>query len=505
MFKMMDGSPPTQIPPSNFLYRLDKLAYSTPPPVSSDPANNECRIIEYRGAKLASFNIDGDVMICLPQAFDLFLKHLVGGLHTVYTKLKRLNITPVVCNVEQVRILRGLGAIQPGVNRCKLLTRKQFDVLYEDCTTASSRPGRPPKRSLPISLHHHLHGVHATGHPLDLLKRQKIDNGLTFGYDGLATSPYLMAHHPAFLPTSLAMASHLSAISRQTDAPETSDNEHQSPSPTAMTSQHSLMNGKSSPPVSEASHEAASSSQSNIVSSDEEGRGKENGDDDELSGNEALSYDSRKVKISEHNDTIGTTVRTSSAPVSSNSTYQTYAADHGDKMSLHRQALSTAGDLLSAQGPSSMETLLTNIQGLLKVAADNARQQEKQSHLQSAELKLELLREKELRESLGKQLAAEQRRTAILLKRLKKEKKARRRLAEQIGADSTNTVENGEVPPSSTEAVTKINGEPMRVNNETFQDGGEGQKHDNPEDNSSFDVHGHVKPVRSPIVGYNSH
>lgn len=136
MFKMMDGSPPTQIPPSNFLYRLDKLAYSTPPPVSNDPANNECRIIEYRGAKLASFNIDGDVMICLPQAFDLFLKHLVGGLHTVYTKLKRLNITPVVCNVEQVRILRGLGAIQPGVNRCKLLTRKQFDVLYEDCTTA---------------------------------------------------------------------------------------------------------------------------------------------------------------------------------------------------------------------------------------------------------------------------------------------------------------------------------------------------------------------------------
>lgn len=53
---------------------------------------------------------------------------------------------------------------------------------------------------------------------------------------------------------------------------------------------------------------------------------------------------------------------------------------------------------------------------------------------------------------------------AILLKRLKKEKKARRRLAEQIGADSTNTVENGEVPPSSTEAVTKLNGEPMRVN-----------------------------------------
>ncbi|CAF1605431.1 unnamed protein product, partial [Didymodactylos carnosus] len=79
------------------------------------------RIIDYRGTKLTSFNVDGRELICLPQAFDLFLKHLVGGLHTVYTKLKRLEIIPVVCNVEQVRILRGLGAIQPGVNRCKLL------------------------------------------------------------------------------------------------------------------------------------------------------------------------------------------------------------------------------------------------------------------------------------------------------------------------------------------------------------------------------------------------
>ena len=75
-------------------------------------------------------------MLCLPQAFELFLKNLVGGLHTVYTKLKRLGIEPLVCNVEQVRVLRGLGAIQPGVNRCKLLCVKHFDVLYKDCTTA---------------------------------------------------------------------------------------------------------------------------------------------------------------------------------------------------------------------------------------------------------------------------------------------------------------------------------------------------------------------------------
>ena len=82
--------------------------------------------------------VDGRELICLPQAFELFLKHLVGGLHTVYTKLKRLDITPVVCNVEQVRILRGLGAIQPGVNRCKLISPREFDVLYDDCTNSRS-------------------------------------------------------------------------------------------------------------------------------------------------------------------------------------------------------------------------------------------------------------------------------------------------------------------------------------------------------------------------------
>lgn len=110
----------------------------SPPPTvpTNDPTANECKIVEYRGEKIAAFMIGGKTMLCLPQAFELFLKHLVGGLHTVYTKLKRLEITPIVCNVEQVRILRGLGAIQPGVNRCKLLADVDFDTLYKDCTTS---------------------------------------------------------------------------------------------------------------------------------------------------------------------------------------------------------------------------------------------------------------------------------------------------------------------------------------------------------------------------------
>lgn len=103
---------------------------------NSTSGSNECKMVEVHGVKVASFSVDGQELICLPQVFDLFLKHLVGGLHTVYTKLKRLDISPVVCTVEQVRILRGLGAIQPGVNRCKLISRKDFEALYNDCTNA---------------------------------------------------------------------------------------------------------------------------------------------------------------------------------------------------------------------------------------------------------------------------------------------------------------------------------------------------------------------------------
>ncbi len=118
---------------------MDRSFGDSPPPPTvptNDPTANECKVVEYRGEKVAAFIINGKTMLCLPQAFELFLKHLVGGLHTVYTKLKRLEITPIVCNVEQVRILRGLGAIQPGVNRCKLLADHDFDCLYKDCTTS---------------------------------------------------------------------------------------------------------------------------------------------------------------------------------------------------------------------------------------------------------------------------------------------------------------------------------------------------------------------------------
>ncbi len=116
-------------------FKFEKTICESTPVARNTIENNQVKIINYRGTKLTSFNVDGRQLICLPQAFDFFLKNLVGGLHTVYTKLKRLEILPIVCNVEQVRILRSLGAIQPGVNRCKLLAPNEFEILYDDCTS----------------------------------------------------------------------------------------------------------------------------------------------------------------------------------------------------------------------------------------------------------------------------------------------------------------------------------------------------------------------------------
>ena len=53
--------------------------------------------------QLQSLHLVVKILVRASVWFEHFLKHLVGGLHTVYTKLKRLEITPVVCNVEQVK------------------------------------------------------------------------------------------------------------------------------------------------------------------------------------------------------------------------------------------------------------------------------------------------------------------------------------------------------------------------------------------------------------------
>ncbi|BES87501.1 SKI/SNO/DAC family [Nesidiocoris tenuis] len=81
---------------------------------------------------------------------------------------------------------------------------------------------------------------------------------------------------------------------------------------------------------------------------------------------------------------------------------------------------------------SSTETLLRNIQGLLKVAADNARQQERQINYEKAELKMDVLREREVKDSYERQLMDEQKHRVLYQKRFRKERKARRRLQDQL-------------------------------------------------------------------------
>ncbi|XP_069826706.1 dachshund homolog 1 isoform X7 [Dendropsophus ebraccatus] len=475
-----------------------KPVYSTPSPVENIPQNNECRMVDLRGAKVASFTVEGCELICLPQAFDLFLKHLVGGLHTVYTKLKRLEITPVVCNVEQVRILRGLGAIQPGVNRCKLISRKDFETLYNDCTNASSRPGRPPKRTQSVTspenphiMPHSVPGLMSPGMipPTGLtaaaaaaaaatnaaiaeaMKVKKIkleamsnyhssntqhgadsDNGDLNSSVGLEL-PFMMMPHP-LIPVSLPPASvtmamsqmnHLSTIANmaaaaQVQSPpsrvETSvikervpDSPSPAPSledgrrPGSHPSSHRSSSVSSSPARTESSSDRIPIHQNglsmnqmlmglspNILPGPKEG---------DLAGHEA-GHEAKRIHMEKDETPLSTPT----------------ARDSFDKLSLsgHGQPLPPGfpSPFLFPDGLSSIETLLTNIQGLLKVAIDNARAQEKHVQMEKTELKMELFRERELRETLEKQLAVEQKNRAIIQKRLKKEKKAKRKLQEAL-------------------------------------------------------------------------
>ncbi|XP_041115707.1 dachshund homolog 1-like isoform X5 [Polyodon spathula] len=544
-----------------------KPVYSTPSPVENTPQNNECKMVDLRGAKVASFTVESCELICLPQAFDLFLKHLVGGLHTVYTKLKRLEITPVVCNVEQVRILRGLGAIQPGVNRCKLISRKDFETLYNDCTNASSRPGRPPKRTQSVTspenqhiMPHTVPGLMSPGiiaptvagfHPLfyrfhsdtddilkdsdkcrqttglsaaaaaaaaatnaaiaEAMKVKKIKLEVMSSYHSSSNQhgadsengdlnssvgscdvswhkeklqsphpslpgqhkrsvshplnpvqqnhllpnglelPFMMMPHP-LIPVSLPPASvtmamsqmnHLSTIANmaaaaQVQSPpsrvETSvikervpDSPSPAPSledgrrPGSHPSSHRSSSVSSSPARTESSSDRIPVHQNglsmnqtlmglspNVVPGPKEG---------DLATHD-MGHEAKRIHLEKDETPLCTPT----------------ARDSFERLSLAGQHLPPGftSPFLFPDGLSSIETLLTNIQGLLKVAIDNARAQEKQIQMEKTELKMELFRERELRETIEKQLAVEQKNRAIIQKRLKKEKKAKRKLQEAL-------------------------------------------------------------------------
>ncbi|PNI35039.1 DACH2 isoform 4 [Pan troglodytes] len=478
---------------------------------SGNTNTNECRMVDMHGMKVASFLMDGQELICLPQVFDLFLKHLVGGLHTVYTKLKRLDISPVVCTVEQVRILRGLGAIQPGVNRCKLITRKDFETLFTDCTNArrkrqmtrkqavnSSRPGRPPKRSLGMLqenarlLPHAVPGLLSPGlitptgitaaAMAEAMKLQKMklmamntlqgngsQNGTESEPDDLNSNtggsesswdkdkmqspfaapgpqhgiahaalagqpgiggaptlnplqqnhlltnrldlPFMMMPHPllpvSLPPASVAMAmnqmNHLNTIANMAAAAQI-----HSPLSRAGTSviKERIPESPSPAPSLEENHRPGSQTSSHTSSS-------------------VSSSPSQMDHHLERMEEVPLQIPIMKSPL--------------DKIQLTPgQALPAGfpGPFIFADSLSSVETLLTNIQGLLKVALDNARIQEKQIQQEKKELRLELYREREIRENLERQLAVELQSRTTMQKRLKKEKKTKRKLQEALEFES---------------------------------------------------------------------
>ncbi|XP_053676970.1 dachshund homolog 1 [Anopheles nili] len=540
-------------------HHVPPRSYNSPPPISSsDPTANECKLVDYRGQKVAAFMIQGETMLCLPQAFELFLKHLVGGLHTVYTKLKRLDIVPLVCNVEQVRILRGLGAIQPGVNRCKLLSCKDFDVLYRDCTTArclsikppeslnssnsllshSSRPGRPPKRgpvglSMPTShMPHHAQlkkhrldngeFVYENGHLSDLPRLDKsplLANGYNAPPTHLNHIPFMQMNphpgaggHPLMspgvnphgiprpdgsiikgqnIPGMEAIArshhtgiwencraayedivKHLERLREERGDDRTPGVDHK---PRDLSSQGS------GPPLAESPNgqsPALNLSKSGVGELAVGGGGTGGGVGGGGGGgggpggggsgapSERSNPNSPEPSVHEDDENM------SEANISDTEEPNDKDEDMSDcerdlhspgpsvvpvpqeHLEAHRhQALNysslAASVAVGAVGPtghpdptiSSTETLLRNIQGLLKVAADNARQQERQTSYEKAELKMDVIREREVKDSFERQLADEKRLRALYQKRFKKERRLRIQIQDRLDGERKRRVQ----------------------------------------------------------------
>ncbi|XP_048480321.1 dachshund homolog 2 isoform X8 [Plutella xylostella] len=477
--------------------------YGSPPPIStSDPSANECKLVDYRGQKVAAFIIQGDTMLCLPQAFELFLKHLVGGLHTVYTKLKRLDIVPLVCNVEQVRILRGLGAIQPGVNRCKLLSCKDFDVLYRDCTTArclsmkapdSSRPGRPPKRASGVGLS--LAATQFPGHPF---KKHRLENGDYSPYEnGHMSEMARMEKSPLLANGYNAPPTHLGPMGfMHQHALMSPGMPHHVPRPDGSIIKGQPMHNMEALARSgiwencraayedivkhlerlrdergdmervmamdkarEGSHNGSSPGHSPVLNLSKSGSGeRERAERGEGSASGRSSVASRRTPQPPRLPSAATAAASprshtdeSDGAISDQEDHNVKDEDDGGDLSEGERELAAAtspapvsyaaatasppappGDPAADTLVSSTETLLRNIQGLLKVAADNARQQERQISYEKAELKMDVLREREVKDNMERQLVDEQKMRVMYQKRLKKERKQRQHIQEQL-------------------------------------------------------------------------
>ncbi|XP_003742860.2 dachshund homolog 1-like [Galendromus occidentalis] len=348
---------------------------SSPAGIAADASAADCRLIDYRGAKVAAFCINGEYLLCLPQAFDLFLKHLVGGLHTVYTKLKRLDITPIVCNVEQVRVLRGLGAIQPGVNRCKLLSCKDFDALYKDCTTASGNRLQAPNAN---------QGLNRSSSPNQLMnghavKKSRDDlptsNEVTNGHGDNAKVSMMSSQQQQ----AIAAAQHLQFLSQL--HPQLQNQLH-SQMPSGIHQQQAILNA-----VAMAANQGLSAARSTSSANNCNATTTKSGEQLQTEESPAPS-------------------RSSSEPPALNLSNQRAMSTHSESSDEVARESPMKDDPLDERNNStaSVELLLRNIQALLRVAAETARDFERKSVLEKTQLKMEIEKEREGRLSLERQL-----------------------------------------------------------------------------------------------------
>jgi len=402
---------------------MQERSYNRSPPSQhspNDPESNNCKIVEYRGEKIASFIINGKSMLCLPQAFELFLKNLVGGLHTVYTKLKRLDISPIICNVEQVRVLRGLGAIQPGVNRCKLLAETDFDELFKDCTTNSSRPGRPPKRMMPYPMS-----------PQDLMLHQMKPHSDPF-LDHLRTNSNPMDQSPHRPPFPGPLPPHMNPL-LGLGSPATAQ-----VAQAALLSRNGVMTAQQRlpPMMPENFMESYKQSYGDMIKH-LQGIQREQVEQSSLNAQDKILLGQDNPSQPQSTDSASLKSESDIGDDNDMTSDDNMHYDDEEKMIEEKKNIPEDGKMYTEDGKmGSMFHLMNHIQSLINTAVENAKHEEQQLLIEKSNLKGDLSKEKDSIIVLRKKIEDEKKNSDMYLRRFKKEKKLRKRLQYQLKEES---------------------------------------------------------------------
>lgn len=416
------GFPPKDFPRmpgdySNLHTMMHNRPYArSPPPMVSpnDPTANDCKIVEYRGEKIAAFMINGKTMLCLPQSFELFLKNLVGGLHTVYTKCKRLEIMPMICNVEQVRVLRGLGAIQPGVNRCKLIADTDFDLLYKDCTTS-----RPPKRVMPFPSMSPQDAMLRLSHPMPPASEHY--NNSPFGKE----SHGMDRGFPGPLPPHPMGAAHLMSLNNPAAQAALLSRSGVLPGMPGMPGLPGMPMPGNNPQALLESYKQSYGDMIKHLQGLQKTHDVDQDDDlekDERDNNgSVLNLSQSQSDI--HDDSVRSDSDIGEPDIATDD-----EMDYND--SKDNSIIKEKAE--DGTKPGSVFQMMNQIQSLIKMTVEKAKQEEKHTTHQKCDLRGELEKEKESQSTIRKKIEEETKTTDLYLRRFRKEKRLRRRLQEQL-------------------------------------------------------------------------